>query len=201
MTPQEIFAEYKIYPDESRLIAQHLRVSEPYSEASVTAILAFYKAAKDAGLTVKKAIAAARQSEPQPNPTQAEASSANPEAGQEFQGALATSIGGFVQSATALYQGLDASMSQQEALVATACVQRVNEAPLRTMQMIAEGLNGEGFGSPSAFFPIAPEGANLPVFAAVPSPILFQGESALMLSSSTVMEVEVEADDSSRVPE
>jgi hypothetical protein len=114
---------------------------------------------------------------------------------------LTTSVGGLVQSATQLYQSFDLALTGQEQAVSAAFVQRVDESPLRTMQMIADGLNQQTTSGSVNFFPIAPTGAGLPVFAAAPSPIQFVNEPGFMLSasasdsaSSTIMEVEVHND-------
>lgn len=200
-TTQDIYTEYKIFADDTRSIAKHLGLQEPFSPSGVTAIVSFAQQAKAAGLTVKKAIAAAGPPNTPPSGAHSEHVPPNPQAGQDFQGALATSVGGLVQSATSLYSSFDLALSNQEQAISSAFVDRVGESPLRTMQMIADGLDQQSSSGSVNFFPIAPTGAGLPVFAAAASPIQFVSNSSFILSasssfpSSTTMEVEVQIDD------
>ncbi len=59
---QEIYTKYKIYPEDSRSIAQALRLGkEPFSVSAVQQIANFAQQAKESGLTLKQAIAQYQQ--------------------------------------------------------------------------------------------------------------------------------------------
>jgi hypothetical protein len=59
---QDIYAKYKIYPEDVRSIAQALNLGkEPFKPLSVQQIIGFAQQAKESGLTLKQAIAQYRQ--------------------------------------------------------------------------------------------------------------------------------------------
>ena len=59
---QEIYAKYKIYPEDARSIAQALNLGhEPFKPLDVEKIAQFAQQAREAGLTLKQAIAQCRQ--------------------------------------------------------------------------------------------------------------------------------------------
>jgi hypothetical protein len=62
LTPQQIYQQYKIYPEDVRSIAQALNLGkEPFKPLSVQQIIGFAQQAKESGLTLKQAIAQYQQ--------------------------------------------------------------------------------------------------------------------------------------------
>jgi (2Fe-2S) ferredoxin len=62
LTPQQIYQQYKIYPEDVRSIAQALHLGkEPFQASAVQQITRFAQQAKESGLTLKQAIAQYRQ--------------------------------------------------------------------------------------------------------------------------------------------
>jgi (2Fe-2S) ferredoxin len=62
LTTQQIYQQYKIYPEDARSIAQALNLGkEPFQASAVQQITGFAQQAKEGGLTMKQAIAQYRQ--------------------------------------------------------------------------------------------------------------------------------------------
>ena len=58
LTTQQIYQQYKIYPEDARSIAQALSLgNEPFKPLDVEKIAQFAQQAREAGLTLKQAIA------------------------------------------------------------------------------------------------------------------------------------------------
>ena len=77
---QEIYAKYKIYPEDARSIAQALDLgNEPFKPLDVEKIAQFAQQARETGLTMKQAIAQYRQVQSEAmNPPEAPVHSALP---------------------------------------------------------------------------------------------------------------------------
>ncbi len=69
LTTQQIYQKYKIYPEDARSIAQALDLgNEPFRPLDVEKIAQFAKQAREAGLTLKQAIAQYLQSKAMNSP-------------------------------------------------------------------------------------------------------------------------------------
>jgi (2Fe-2S) ferredoxin len=69
LTTQQIYQQYKIYPEDARSIAQALRLGkEPFQASAVQQITGFAQQAKESGLTLKQAIAQYRHQSGSTNP-------------------------------------------------------------------------------------------------------------------------------------
>jgi hypothetical protein len=69
LTTQQIYQQYKIYPEDTRSIAQAFRLGkEPFQASAVQQIIGFAQQAKASGLTLKQAISHYRHQSGSTNP-------------------------------------------------------------------------------------------------------------------------------------
>jgi (2Fe-2S) ferredoxin len=125
LTTQQIYQQYKIYPEDARSIAQALNLGkEPFKPLSVQQIIGFAQQAKESGLTLKQAIAQYRQF--QVNSTKEVKNPSDPSAPRDLPVHLQSLL---IQSADRAQQELEildrTIYEQVELPAAQAAVQRV----------------------------------------------------------------------------